>query len=70
MVKSTIVHLIISLALGRDWYLCQLDVNNTFLQVTLFQNVFMVQHPSFVDTQFSSYFFRIKKALYNLKQAP
>lgn len=31
VVKSTIVHIVLSVAIARGWNLCQIDVNNTFL---------------------------------------
>jgi hypothetical protein len=35
VVKSTIVHTVLSLAVSRDWLVHHLDVKNVFLHVTL-----------------------------------
>lgn len=39
MVKPTTIRLVLSLALSHGWPLCQLDVNNTFLQRALLEDV-------------------------------
>lgn len=49
---------------------CQLNINDTFLQGTLQDDVFMAQPPGFVYTKNPSHVYRLKKAIYGLKQAP
>ena len=49
IVKPTTVHIVLNLAISRDWSLQQLDVNNVFLQGTLSEDVFMTQPLGFVD---------------------
>ncbi|MUG03835.1 hypothetical protein ECC01_23070, partial [Bacillus tequilensis] len=41
VVKSTIICLILSLAISKGWHIRQLDVNNVFLQGSLTEDVFM-----------------------------
>ena len=70
MVKTTIIHVILSVAVARGWPLCQLDVNNAFLQGHLFEDVFMAQPLGFIDPAYPSHVCHLKKAIYGLKQAP
>lgn len=45
-------------------------MNYPFLYGSLDEDVYMVQLPSFINTNYPSYFYRLRKALYGLKQAP
>lgn len=67
--KSITVRIILSLALSQGWLLRQLDVNNAFLNGTLQENVYMVQPPGFVNSEFPDYVCKLKKTIYGLKQA-
>lgn len=53
---------------GRS--LCQLDVNNTFLQGHLSEHICMAQPQGFVDLDNPSYVSKLHKAIYGLKQVP
>ena len=55
VVKPTTVRLMLSIAISNGWSLCQLDVNNAFLQGRRSENVFMAQPPGFVDFDHPSY---------------
>ena len=41
IVKTTSIRLILSLATSKGWGLCHLDVNDAFLQGTLFEDVYV-----------------------------
>ena len=70
VVKPTTVRLVLSLATSHEWCLRQLDVNNDFLQGTLTEDVFMAQPHGFIDTNHPNHVYRLRKAIYGLKQAP
>lgn len=70
VVKSITIRLVLQLAVTRGWKIKQLDVNNTFLQGTLTDEVYVSQPPGFVDPDKPHHVCRLKKALYGLKQAP
>ena len=69
VVKSVTVRLILTLALTNGWDLFQLDVNNAFLNGILDETVYMVQPPSFDDSN-KHLVCKLNKALYGLKQVP
>ncbi|CAL2261280.1 unnamed protein product [Prunus armeniaca] len=60
--------IVLSLAVSRDWSLCQLD--NTFIHRFLQEDVYMAQLPSFIDPTRPSHVCNLHKAFYGLKQAP
>ena len=68
--KPTPVRLVLSLATSHGWCLCQLNVNNAFLQGTLTEDVFIAQPQGFTDIDHPNHVFRLRKAIYGLKQAP
>lgn len=70
MVKSTTIRLVLDVAVSHSWPIKQLDVNNTFLQGTLTEEVYMAQPQGFVDKEIPDYVCRLRKPLYGLKQAP
>ncbi|GKB43542.1 ribonuclease H-like domain-containing protein [Tanacetum coccineum] len=43
--KPNTIRTILSIALSKNWSLCQLDINNAFLHGTLHEDVFMAQPP-------------------------
>ena len=61
VIKPTTIRLVLSIAISSEWTLRQLDVNNTFLQSTLTEQVFMYQPPGFIDKDFPSHVCKFKK---------
>ena len=49
VVKPTTVCIVLSVALRHNWHLCQLEVNNVFLQGNLEEEVYMAQPPGFIS---------------------
>jgi Reverse transcriptase (RNA-dependent DNA polymerase) len=70
VVKPATIRVILSIALSQDWPLHQLDVNNVFLHGNLEETVYMEQPPSFVDSVHPYHVCKLKKVIYDLKQAP
>ena len=70
VIKSTTFHTVLNVATSRNWCLRQIDINNTFLQGNLTEEVYMRQPPGFVDPDKPHHICRLNKAIYGLKQAP
>ena len=70
VVKTSIVRVILCLALQFGWSVCQLDINNAFLNGSLDEEVYIKQSPDFIDYNRPSFVCRLRKSLYGLKQVP
>ncbi len=68
--KMTIVRTIIVMVEAKWWSLHQMDVKNVFLHGDLQEEVYMEQPLGYVDQTHPNLVYRLKKALYDLKQAP
>lgn len=69
IVKPTIIRIILTLALTNRWEVQQVDINNTFLNGELHEEVYIQPPPGFLDTC-ATLVFQLNKAIYGLKQAP
>lgn len=65
-----IIRLIISLAAQKRWTIFQLDVNSAFLHGELSEEVYIEQPPGYEKNSAKQKVYRLKKALYELKQVP
>ncbi|KAG8504080.1 hypothetical protein CXB51_002404 [Gossypium anomalum] len=72
VVKPATIRFILSVAVSKGWRLHQVDVNNTFLNGDLTDEVFMQQPPGYVQPGPNGEHLvcRLTKALYGLRQAP
>lgn len=70
VVKASTIRVVLSLAVSKGWTLRQLDFNNSFLNGTLDEVVYMTQPPGYEDPSCPSFVCRLNKAIYGLKQAP
>lgn len=69
VIKSTTIHIVLTIALSQNWKLRKLDVNNVVLSGELSEDVFTLQPHGFkVST--SNMVCKLKKTFYELKQAP
>ena len=70
VVTHATIRLILSIALHFNWPIRQLDVQNAFLHGTLTEEVFMRQPLGFIDPQYLAHVCKLRRSLYDLKQAP
>ncbi|KAJ9551616.1 hypothetical protein OSB04_015661 [Centaurea solstitialis] len=70
VVKPATIRTVLSIAMGQQWPIRQLDMKNAFLHGDLKETVFMHQPPGFVNPAAPHYVCRLRKSLYGLKQAP
>jgi hypothetical protein len=70
VVKPPTVRIVLSLAAQHQWPLQQLDISNAFLHGFLKEDVFMIQPPGFVHSDYPNHVCKLHKSLYGLKQAP
>ncbi|GKA00600.1 retrovirus-related pol polyprotein from transposon TNT 1-94 [Tanacetum coccineum] len=68
--RLEIVHLIISLSAQKGWVVFQLDVKSVFLHGKLTEEVFIEQPQGYEVKGAEQKVYKLKKALYWLKQAP
>lgn len=66
--KMTTIRTLITVASVRQWRISQLDVKNVFLNGDLQEEVYMAPPPGVSHD--SGYICKLKKVLYDLKQAP
>ncbi|CAL2258193.1 unnamed protein product [Prunus armeniaca] len=64
------IRTLIALAAQKRWKLYQLDVKSAFLNGVLKEEVYVDQPDGFVTTNYEDKVYKLKKALYDLKQAP
>ena len=70
VVKPAIILTILSIAVTKNWNMCQLDVNNAFLQGHLKEYVYLMQPSGFIDKDNPHTVCKLRKAIYGLRQAP
>jgi hypothetical protein len=68
--KMTTIRVIIVMATTKGWSIHQMDVRNVFFHGDLQEEVYMEQPPGYVDQTHLNLVCRLKKTLYDLKQAP
>ncbi|GKA79002.1 retrovirus-related pol polyprotein from transposon TNT 1-94 [Tanacetum coccineum] len=64
------IRIFIANAASRNMTIYQMDVKTTFLNGELKEEVYVCQPEGFVDPDHPKHVYRLKKALYSLKQAP
>nr|GEZ40784.1 hypothetical protein [Tanacetum cinerariifolium] len=64
------IHIFIANAASKNMTIYQMDVKTAFLNGELKEEVYVSQPEGFIDLDHPTYVYRLKKALYELKQAP
>ncbi|GJX75735.1 retrovirus-related pol polyprotein from transposon TNT 1-94 [Tanacetum coccineum] len=64
------VRMFISYAAHKNITIFQMDVKTAFLNDPLKEEVYVSQPEGFIDPEFPNHVYKLKKALYSLKQAP
>ena len=64
------IRILLTFTVSQSIKLFQMDVNSTFLNGYIKEEVYVEQPPSFEDHKYPDYVFKLSKTLYRLKQAP
>ncbi|GKE74550.1 retrovirus-related pol polyprotein from transposon TNT 1-94, partial [Tanacetum coccineum] len=64
------IRIFIANASSKNMTIYQMDVKTTFFNGELKEEVYVSQPEGFVDPDYPTQVYRLKKALYDLKQAP
>jgi hypothetical protein len=70
MARLESIQILLAFAAHHSFKLFQMDVNNTFLNGPIKEEVYMEQPPGFEDDRYPDHVYKLSKALYGLKQAP
>nr|GEV73716.1 hypothetical protein [Tanacetum cinerariifolium] len=68
--RIEVIRLFLAYVAHKDFMVFQMDVNTTFLNVILKEEVYVAQPLGFVSKQYPDHVYALDKALYGLKQAP
>nr|GFB64149.1 retrovirus-related Pol polyprotein from transposon TNT 1-94 [Tanacetum cinerariifolium] len=64
------IRIFLAYAAHKSFTVFQMDVKTAFLHGSLKEDVYVCQPESFIDADHPSHVYKLKKALYRLKQAP
>lgn len=64
------IRILLAYACAHNFKLFQMDVKSAFLNGVINEEVYVAQPPGFIDFEKPNYVYKLKKALYRLKQAP
>ncbi|GJR28388.1 retrovirus-related pol polyprotein from transposon TNT 1-94 [Tanacetum coccineum] len=64
------IRILLAYACALDFKLFQIDVKSAFLDGFINEEVYVAQPPGFIDFEKPDHVYKLKKALYDLKQAP
>ncbi|GJT40280.1 retrovirus-related pol polyprotein from transposon TNT 1-94 [Tanacetum coccineum] len=64
------IRILLAYACALDFKLFQMDVKSVFLNGFINEEVYVAQPPGFIDFEKPDHVYKLKKALYSLKQAP
>ncbi|GJY48858.1 retrovirus-related pol polyprotein from transposon TNT 1-94, partial [Tanacetum coccineum] len=64
------IRILLAYACALDFKLFQMDIKSAFLSCFINEEVYVAQPPGFIDFEKPDHVYKLKKALYSLKQAP
>ncbi|GJR07748.1 retrovirus-related pol polyprotein from transposon TNT 1-94, partial [Tanacetum coccineum] len=64
------IRIFLAYVANKSFIVFQMDVKTAFLHGTLKEDVYVCQPEGFIDADHPSYVYKLKKAIYGLKQAP
>jgi hypothetical protein len=64
------IRILLAYATYHGFKIYQMDVKSAFLNGPIKEEVYVEQPPSFKDSEYPNYVYKLSKALYGLKQAP
>ncbi|GJU55962.1 copia protein [Tanacetum coccineum] len=64
------IRILLAYACALDFKLFQMDVKSAFLNGFINEEIYVAQPPRFIDFEKPNHGYKLKKALYDLKQAP
>ncbi|GJR30018.1 retrovirus-related pol polyprotein from transposon TNT 1-94 [Tanacetum coccineum] len=64
------IRILLAYACALDFKLFQMDVKSAFLNGFINEEVYVAQPPGFIDFEKPDHFYKLKKALYGLKEVP
>nr|GEV62742.1 copia protein [Tanacetum cinerariifolium] len=70
LARLDLIRILLAYACALDFKLFQMDVKSAFLNGFINESVYMAQPPGFIDFEKPGHVYKLKKALYDLKQTP
>ncbi|RVW69007.1 Retrovirus-related Pol polyprotein from transposon RE1 [Vitis vinifera] len=70
IVKAPTIQIFFTLVVAYNWDIQQVNINNSFLNGILHEDVHMCQLEGFVSSTHPTHVYKLIKSLYGLKQAP
>nr|GEY23585.1 retrovirus-related Pol polyprotein from transposon TNT 1-94 [Tanacetum cinerariifolium] len=70
VVRIEAIRIFVANAANKNMTIFQMDIKTTFLNGELREEVYVSQPEGFVDQEYPSHVYKLKKAFYSLKQAP
>ncbi|GJU91572.1 retrovirus-related pol polyprotein from transposon TNT 1-94 [Tanacetum coccineum] len=68
--RFELIRILLAYAYALYFKLFQMDVKSAFLNGFINEEVYVAQPPGFIDSEKPNHVYKLKKALYSLKQAP